>query len=131
MPYWLVFSHFNISFGNAIMLKNWYKLSDKIRFAVIGCLNALICYLIYAFFVCILGNDYYQIALALAWGISSITSFFTHRYFVFNLIGFLFVLASDSPYEEGDIGCHRKQEAYHLKFRLHQHIVYTVIGDRR
>lgn len=69
------------------MSKLWFKLSDKIRFAIIGCINALICYLIYAFFIFILGNNYYQISLALAWGISSITSFFTHRYFVFRAKG--------------------------------------------
>jgi hypothetical protein len=43
----------------------------------------------------------------------------------------LFSELSDSPDEKGDIGCHREQKAHDLEFRLHEHIVDTVIGDRR
>lgn len=69
-------------------MKNyWFNLSDKIRFLIIGGLNAGISYLIY-FIVClILGESFYQIALALAWAISSVISFTTQKFFVFNVKG--------------------------------------------
>ena len=69
-------------------MKNyWFNLSDKIRFLIIGGLNAGISYLIY-FAVClILGESFYQIALALAWAISSVISFTTQKFFVFNVEG--------------------------------------------
>lgn len=69
-------------------MKNyWFNLSDKIRFLIIGGLNAGISYLIY-FAVClILGENFYQIALALAWAISSVISFTTQKFFVFNVEG--------------------------------------------
>ena len=69
------------------LISFWYGLSDKIRFAVVGCFNAGIMYLIYVSFIFILGEKQYQIALALAWFFSSITSFLTHKYFVFNSKG--------------------------------------------
>lgn len=65
----------------------WYRLSDKIRFAIIGSLNAVIMYLMYVSFIFLFGKEHYQIALALAWLFSSITSFFTHKYFVFHSKG--------------------------------------------
>ncbi len=68
-------------------MKYWFKLSDKIRFLIIGTLNAGISYLIYSACVFFCGDEVYQIALALAWGISSITSFATQRLFVFNVQG--------------------------------------------
>ena len=73
-----------------IMNKNqkiWYTQSDKLRFAIIGCLNAAFMYLIYTVFIFILGEKYYQCALAIAWLISSVTSFLTHKYFVFHSKG--------------------------------------------
>ena len=69
------------------MLNFWFKLSDKFRFAIIGCVNAAFCYLLYATFINFLGKGYYQPALALAWTISSITSFITHKYLVFRTRG--------------------------------------------
>lgn len=69
-------------------MKNyWFNLSDKIRFLIIGGLNAGISYLIY-FAVCLIfGESFYQIALALAWAISSVISFTTQKFFVFNVEG--------------------------------------------
>lgn len=67
----------------------WFNLSDKIRFLLIGGLNAGISYLIFLIICLILGENYYQISLALAWIISSITSFTTQRLFVFNIEGCL------------------------------------------
>lgn len=65
----------------------WYSLSEKLRFLFVGGLNAGISYLLYSIFVLSLGAAFYQTALALAWLISSVTSFFTQRYFVFNVKG--------------------------------------------
>lgn len=69
-------------------MKNfWFNLSDKIRFLIIGGINAGISYLIY-FAVCLfLGESFYQIALALAWAISSVISFTTQKFLVFNVKG--------------------------------------------
>ena len=72
------------------MIKKWFKISDKIRFIIIGILNASFAYFLYAIFLFLLGNGFHQIALALAWGISSITSFLTHKFFVFNKKGDFF-----------------------------------------
>ena len=69
------------------MKNKWFKLSDKIRFAIIGIVNALFAYFLYAIFLIILGQDCHQLALVLAWIFSSITSFLTHRYFVFRSKG--------------------------------------------
>lgn len=63
--------------------KNWFKLDDKYRFCIIGIFNACVAYLIYSVSLLILNDKYYQISLALAWIISSITSFLMHRFFVF------------------------------------------------
>lgn len=65
------------------IIRLWLQMSDKIRFAIVGCFNALIAYMIYVFFILIFGKYYYQHSLALAWIFSSIISFFTHRIFVF------------------------------------------------
>lgn len=73
------------------MIKNyWFNLSDKIRFLFIGGCNAGISYLIYSLSVFLLGENAYQISLAIAWIISSITSFTTQRLFVFNVKGNIF-----------------------------------------
>lgn len=71
-------------------MKRWFKLSDKIRFLLIGGFNAGISYLIYSAIVFMLGTASYQIALAMAWIISSITSFTTQKLFVFNVEGNIF-----------------------------------------
>lgn len=68
----------------------WFQTSQAIRFAIIGCFNALVAYLNYAFFVYVLGQECYQISLALAWIISSVTSFFAHRFLVFQGRGNIF-----------------------------------------
>ena len=67
--------------------KNWFELSDKIRFLVVGGLNAGISYLIFSAICFFLGEGIYQISLALSWIISSVISFTTQRYLVFNVKG--------------------------------------------
>ena len=61
----------------------WFSLDDKIRYLIVGSFNAGICYLIYAFICLIIGDSVYQIALALAWFLSSAISFTMQRTFVF------------------------------------------------
>ena len=73
------------------MIKSfWFKLSDKIRFLIVGGANAGISYLLYFCFVFFLGDEKYQAALALAWVISSFISFTTQKYLVFNVEGNIF-----------------------------------------
>ncbi|MCM1003728.1 MAG: GtrA family protein [Candidatus Gastranaerophilales bacterium] len=71
-------------------MKYWFSLSDKIRFLLIGAFNAGLSYIMYSTLVFLLGAEAYQIALALAWVISSVTSFTTQRLFVFNVKGNIF-----------------------------------------
>ena len=65
------------------MRECWFKLSDKIRFLFVGGFNAGVSYLIYSAFCLVLGDSAYQIALALAWAISSIVSYTTQKFLVF------------------------------------------------
>ena len=69
------------------MKKFWFSLSDKIRFLFIGGFNAGVSYLIYSALCLILGEAAYQIALALAWAISSVVSFTTQKFLVFEAKG--------------------------------------------
>ena len=65
-------------------IKNfWFNLDDKIRYLIVGSFNAGVCYLIYSLICLIMGDSIYQIALALAWFLSSAISFITQRNFVF------------------------------------------------
>ena len=65
------------------MREYWFKLSDKIRFLFVGGFNAGVSYLIYSAFCLVLGDSAYQIALAFAWAISSIVSYTTQKFLVF------------------------------------------------
>lgn len=65
------------------MKKLWYGLSEKIRFVLVGGFNAGVSYLIYSAICLILGSEAYQTALALAWIISSVVSFTTQKFLVF------------------------------------------------
>ena len=61
----------------------WFKLDDKIRFLLVGGFNFVISYLIYSVICLIFGEGIYQIALALTWALSSVVSFTTQKFFVF------------------------------------------------
>ena len=65
------------------MKKIWFNLDDKIRYLIVGSFNAGVCYLIYALICLLMGDKVYQIALALAWFLSSAISFTMQRNFVF------------------------------------------------
>lgn len=69
------------------ILEKWFKLSDKIRFVLVGTLNAGTSFVIFSL-LCIFWNEnYYQISLALSWFLSSFISFATQKYLVFNIEG--------------------------------------------
>ncbi len=65
----------------------WFRLDDKIRFLFIGGFNFLVSYLLYSLFCITLGVHYYQISLALAWAVSSIISYTTQKFLVFQSKG--------------------------------------------
>lgn len=65
----------------------WFKLPDKIRFLFVGGFNAGVSYLLYILFCFLLGANAYQIALAIAWLISSAVSFVTQKFLVFQSNG--------------------------------------------
>ena len=61
----------------------WCSIDDKIRFLLIGCVNAGVSYIIYALALFLLGQEHYQLCVALQWSISSIFSYFNQKFFVF------------------------------------------------
>lgn len=65
------------------MKEYWFKISDKIRFLLVGGFNAGVSYVIYSVICLILGAHFYQVALASAWIISSVVSFTTQKFLVF------------------------------------------------
>lgn len=65
----------------------WFRISDKIRFLLIGGINAAFSYLLFVLFIHILGDKNYQLCVTLQWVISSIFSYFNQKFFVFNTKG--------------------------------------------
>ena len=63
--------------------KYWFKLDDKIRFLFIGGVNFVFSYLLFVIFIFLLGQELYQVCVALQWSISSVFSFCNQKYFVF------------------------------------------------
>lgn len=65
----------------------WFNLPNKIRFLIIGSVNAVVSFCFYSIFCIILGSSNYQLSLVLSWLISSIFSFTLQKYFVFQSRG--------------------------------------------
>lgn len=61
----------------------WCKIPDKIRFLVIGGINACISYVIFAIALFLLGKQHYQLCVVLQWTLSSVLSYFNQKFFVF------------------------------------------------
>lgn len=61
----------------------WCAIPDKIRFLFIGGINAAFSYIIFAIAVYLIGQEHYQVCVALQWAISSIFSFVNQKLFVF------------------------------------------------
>ena len=68
----------------------WFRIPDQIRFLLVGGFNTSVSYVIFALICLIVGEQYYQASLACSWIISSVISFTTQRYLVFNVEGNLF-----------------------------------------
>jgi putative flippase GtrA len=64
-------------------MDRWLSLPKIIRFFIIGSINAAISYIIYAIAIFVLGEVYYQLAIALQWLLSSVTSYVNQKFFVF------------------------------------------------
>ena len=70
--------------NNLIILYNKFcTIDDKIRFLLIGCINAAIAYAIFALFIYILGQEYYTLCVILEWVLSSPFSYLNQKFFVF------------------------------------------------
>lgn len=65
------------------MKERWFKIDDKIRFLLVGGFNFCVSYLVYSIFCLTIGTEYYQIALAVTWILSSVVSFSTQKFLVF------------------------------------------------
>ena len=65
----------------------WFKIPDQIRFLIIGAFNAGVSFGIFSLFCFYLGEEFYQISLAISWILSSFVSFATQKYLVFNIKG--------------------------------------------
>lgn len=61
----------------------WLKIPRFMRFLIIGSVNAGISYIIYAICVLIFGTQHYQLCVTLQWVLSSFTSYFNQKFFVF------------------------------------------------
>lgn len=65
------------------LYKKWCTISDKIRFLLVGGVNAGVSYIIYAIAIFLIGQEHYQLCVALQWIISSVFSFVNQKIFVF------------------------------------------------
>jgi len=69
------------------LYSKWCGISDKIRFVLIGGVNAAISYIIFALALWILGSAHYQVCVILQWTLSSVFSYFNQKFFVFCTTG--------------------------------------------
>lgn len=65
------------------LYNRWCQIPDKIRFLLVGGYNAAFSYIIFAIAIHFIGQEYYQLCVALQWIISSVFSFTTQKVFVF------------------------------------------------
>lgn len=75
VEYYLVLFHF------------WMKFPEKLRFLLVGGYNTVISYLIYVLCLYFLEGNYSQLALLLSFLISSVNSYLTQKFYVFNTRG--------------------------------------------
>ena len=68
-------------------MENWFKLPRIVRYIIIGCVNAVVSYAIFAILLLLLGEAFYQLCIALQWVISSVISYLNQKFFVFCTIG--------------------------------------------
>lgn len=65
------------------LYEKWCGIDDKIRFMLIGCINAINAYIIFAISLFLIGKEHYQLCVTLQWTLSSIFSYLTQKFFVF------------------------------------------------
>ena len=65
------------------LYNKWCKIDDKIRFVLIGGVNAGISYIIFVILLLILGSGHLQICIAGQWILSSPISYLNQKFFVF------------------------------------------------
>lgn len=70
-----------------ILFRFWMTFPEKLRFLLVGGYNTVFSYLLYILFLYLLNNDSPQIALILSFLISSLNSYLTQKFFVFNTRG--------------------------------------------
>ena len=68
-------------------MTSWFRLSRIVRYIIIGCINAIVSYAIFAVLLLILGENFYQLCITLQWVISSIISYLNQKFFVFCTTG--------------------------------------------
>jgi putative flippase GtrA len=61
----------------------WCSIDDKIRFMIIGFINAVNSYIIFAIALFLIGKDHYQLCVTLQWTVSSVFSYLMQKFFVF------------------------------------------------
>ena len=61
----------------------WCSIDDKIRFMIIGFINAVNSYIIFAVALFLIGKEHYQLCVTLQWTVSSVFSYLTQKFFVF------------------------------------------------
>lgn len=66
-----------------VLYSKWCKIPDQIRFLFIGGINAAFSYIIFAVALYFIGQEHYQVCVALQWIISSVFSFVNQKLFVF------------------------------------------------
>ncbi|MBQ9089766.1 MAG: GtrA family protein [Alphaproteobacteria bacterium] len=65
----------------------WLRLPEQIRFILVGGYNTFFSYCLYAFFLFLSDNQLPQIALFLSFILSSVNSYLTQKFYVFNTRG--------------------------------------------
>lgn len=69
------------------MIRNWFKLNEKLRFLILASFNMAIRYLIFVIIGIITGITRYQIVLACSWFLSVFIAFYSYKYLVFSSEG--------------------------------------------
>lgn len=65
----------------------WMRFPEKIRFLLVGGYNTVISYALYALFLWISQNDNPQLSLFFSFLVSSLNSYLTQKFYVFNTRG--------------------------------------------
>lgn len=65
----------------------WFLFNQKIRFLLVGGFNTVVSYIMFLVFVWLLSPEHYQAALLLSWVLSSFSSYFTQKIFVWRTAG--------------------------------------------